>query len=332
MVPPTSERIAPIDYVKAAAIIAVVFTHAGAAPWDPHFSEYDRLLSGLWVDFQVPAFLLLSGFLYFRRSPIDLRGVGARLSRVLVPYLIASTIAQIVGLSGARGAWDVLFQFVTASSLGIYYYIFLLVSFTPTIWVLSRLPQRWLWLTLIVVWVLTLSAEIYARLFLIDSNTPRNLGSLFWLMRSPYWYAMFLTGWTAALHLPVLQRFMGERRHLAALLCLAGVASYAALVITQLWNTGGIGRMIYTLCVVGALALATRSLHIPAAIRFLSEASLALYLYHHLFQLALYRHVIEWPPVNRIFLMAFAGLAGATAICLLGRRLLGRRARSLLGT
>ncbi len=55
--------------------------------------------------------------------------------------------------------------------------------------------------------------------------------------------------------------------------------------------------MIYTLCVIGALALATGSLRIPVAIRFLSEVSLVLY-----------RHVIEW------------------------RRLLGRRARSLLGT
>ncbi|TFH21714.1 MAG: hypothetical protein E4H03_10030, partial [Myxococcales bacterium] len=78
-----------IDYIKALAIIAVVFTHAGLDPWSPSHTSTDRLLCQGWVDFHVTSFILVAGFLAARSGMMDARALGRRLVRILCPYLLA---------------------------------------------------------------------------------------------------------------------------------------------------------------------------------------------------------------------------------------------------
>jgi peptidoglycan/LPS O-acetylase OafA/YrhL len=155
------------------------------------------------------------------------------------------------------------------------------------------------------------------------------------LARNPlnYSYAIFLVGWCAACYPSQLRDLCDRYKVLAALLCLLGFAIWTASHLgVQRWHPGGIVRAGYTLSVVVALALLARKDRLPRLIRFLSENSLAIYLYHHMFQLMIASYLTGWHPAVRILTMGLVGLAGAGGLCLGGRRLLGSKARSLLGT
>lgn len=134
---PAAGRLAAIDVIKAAAIVAVVFQHSGVSFLDPRYGVWDRALRSTWGAFHVPAFLLVAGFLYARAEPIGLPEIRRRLGRVLVPYLILSPIAWWITQPGH----GLLFALATGSASGIYYFIFVLVGCIAFSWLLSRLPH-----------------------------------------------------------------------------------------------------------------------------------------------------------------------------------------------
>lgn len=329
----SGDRIGAIDFVKAIAIVAVAFTHSGEPPWTPVYSRWDFWLCGMLPNFQVPAFLLVSGFLYFRPAPIPSQVVWQRLIRVVVPYLIASTIAYGVGLAHATSLSEFAFQLATGSTLGIYYFIFLLALFVPTIWVLSRLPARAVAALCIALWAIAILTEAFAYARLIDPDRKPTLEGLFWLARSPlnFTYAMFVSGWLAAHHRKRLMQLAQRRRPLLLVGSVGGIALFVAFAAWWPWAAAGVLRMIYTLSVVVLITLMTSRWHVPAAVHFLSVSSLGLYLYHHMVQAALQGFVHAWWPPTRILTLVSLGLLGAAVWCRLGIAALGARARVLLG-
>jgi peptidoglycan/LPS O-acetylase OafA/YrhL len=344
---PLGGRWHAIDHIKAAAIVAVVFTHAGRGTGAPEASA-DFLLTSLWTHFQVPAFLFASGFLYASRSGVDWNGVARRLSRLLLPYLIASFAVIALGralapasgipwpppvanLSGA--AW----QLATASALGVYYYVLVIALCIPWIWPLSRSGRAGAWALLLGCIFLTfaLDAGLVRRLS-VDLDRWLGGGLAFWRARDPFenfQLGYFAAGWLAALELPALVRF--RARHPAA----AGGGAAAGIAVG--WTAfagwlpiplGAFGRVIYVVAVLAALALATRSRPAGALLRLLGDASLCIYLYHRLFQLLAEPVTGAWFPVPRILGQVAVGLAGACLLAWTGRRLLGEaRARRWLG-
>ncbi len=74
-------RFSSVNYIKAAAIIAVVMSHAVLPVWDPRFTAVDLALGAKWTAYHVPSFLALSGFLYWSGEPIALATVGRRMLR-----------------------------------------------------------------------------------------------------------------------------------------------------------------------------------------------------------------------------------------------------------
>ena len=326
-------RIAAVDFVKAVAIVAVAVTHSGVPPWAPVYSAWDFWLCGILVNFQVPAFLFVSGFLYRRAAPIPGRVMGRRLARVVVPFLVASAVAYALGFARARTAGELLFQLATASTLGIYYFVFLLAMFVPTIWVLSRLPERAVRGLCAALWLVAVATEVYAYVRIVDTTRPPTLEGLFWLARSPFNfnYAMFVSGWVAAAHAGRLADVAAHHRPAVLAASLAGIALFVAVAARWPWATPGGLRMLYTLSVVSLIAAVTRTWRVPALLRFLSTASLGLYLYHHMVQIPLQPAVRAWWPLARILTVAGAGLVGAGVLCRLGTAVLGRRARTVLG-
>jgi len=322
-----------VDFVKAAAIVAVAFTHAGRGPWMPGYSPWDYWLCAVWVNFQVPAFLAVSGFLYHRRTPIAGSEVRTRLVRLLVPYLLASAVAYALGVARAASAGDLLFQLVTGSAVGIYYFIFLLALFIPTTWTLSRLGAARVRTLCVALWAIAIATELYAHWRIIDPTRPPSLTGFFWLMRSPftYTYATFVTGWVVAEHLAPITAWVRRHRRAVAGACALGMALYALTAGLRPQLTPGGLRMLYTASVVGAIVLATVGLRAPAFVAFLSNASLGLYLYHHLAQLWFAPAVAAWPAPLRIVATALGGLAAAALLCRVGARVLGQRARLWLG-
>lgn len=327
------DRLPAIDFVKAAAIVAVALTHSGLPPWVREHSSWDYWLCSVLVNFQVPAFLFVSGFLYYRPDPVPGRVVAQRLMRIVVPYLVASAVAYGLGFARAHDPREILFQLATASTLGIYYFIFLLAMFVPTIWGLSRLRPEQLLALCAGLWVIAVATEIYAHARIIDPQRPPTLEGLFWLARSPFnfTYAMFVTGWVAAPRAARLRSIAA--RHPVPVLAsnLAAIGLFVVGAVAWPWANAGTLRMLYTFGVIGTIGIFLGASPVPRLVRFLSTASLGLYLYHHMAQIPLQPYVRSWPPPARILAVAAAGLLGSGLVCALGTALLGRRARVLLG-
>jgi fucose 4-O-acetylase-like acetyltransferase len=343
MAPRTARgRLPVLDHLKAAAIVAVVVTHAGRAPWHAARSDWDFLLTKSWTSFHIPTFLFVSGFLYARGARSGSREIGRRLARVLLPYLVASTVVQVLGLSRARCGRghapavclrDVLFDYVTASSLGVYYYVLLIAFCIGTTWFLARAPRWALWAA----WCGCLSYTA-----LVDFHPATRLAvaftsdARFWSLRDPlsqFHLGFFLSGWLAALVLPRLaaarDRWPVTVLGACALLGAAGVLARGG----RLFPVGsGIPRVLYSFGVIGLLAVGLRARAPGRLATFLSEASLGLYLFHGVVERLAEPVTYHWPAPLRILAQAGVGLGGAGAALLLGRRLLGRgAARRWLG-
>ena len=318
-VPDPQVRFPAVDYIKAAAIVAVVFTHGGVAPWSPEWSSWDYALRRSWVSFHVPSFLIVSGFLYARVSPVDLSGVGARLGRVLLPYLIASAVVFLTPFALDSGFRGIATALATASALRIYYYIFAFACCTPLIWPLSCMGR--------VIPVVVLAALVVYFVALPFYPRMRLVWSLFWIMRDPlamFYFGYFIVGWLAALWLPGIAALCDRYRGVAWLLCVAGIGIWVGTQAGQFFPASvQLFRPIYTLGVIGIVVFLTRRLRVPSAVRFLSEATLPIYLWHHVFQLATLDYTLAWHPAARILAMFAVGIGGSVAVCLLSRRLLG---------
>jgi fucose 4-O-acetylase-like acetyltransferase len=320
-------RLDGIDFLKAAAITAVVFAHSGvfsarATPWD-------RWLTGRWVWFHVPTFLLVSGFLYCRRDPVPLAEVGARLGRLLLPYAVVSLAVLASGVGGrpatlGEAAW----RLATGSALGVYYFVPVLAACELLIWPLSRLREPGVAGFVGLCLAYALASALAPRLALpLDP---------FWAARSPtesFWGGYFVLGWLAALGWPRLAELAIRHRGWVILACVGGIALWFHGVggrISPRWSV--LTRVAYTLSVAGALLLATRGRRAPPALRFLSEASLAIYLLHAPLLTASYFPVAGWSPLARIPFQVALGLGGSSLLALAARRALGRaRARRWLG-
>lgn len=136
------DRLAPIDYIKAAAIVAVVATHAGANPWLADATAFDRIIRGSLVMFHVPSFLLIAGFLYGAQPVLSTADLGRRLQRILVPYLVASLVVIALGSAKPANLGDAVLMLATGSALGTYYFVFVLAASVMAMYVLTRLSPR----------------------------------------------------------------------------------------------------------------------------------------------------------------------------------------------
>lgn len=321
-----TRRYLEIDVLKVVGITTVVMIHGARPPWHPELSALELWLGHL-TRFAVPAFLFASGFLYASRDPVPGATTRRRLRRVLVPYLIASLAAQawwqLRGQASPGGslALDLLF----GSSFGPYYYVFvaaLLIALTP--WIPRLRPRA----------LPALAAGLVLAQWALDAAVLWPL-PFYWHLRNPLlWWAYFAVGWLVRLHYEAVARWLGARRGpLVAALAAAALALTAAsahsgpllLVRSAAWLDVWV---ILALC----FALSCGARHSPPWLRWLSDASYAIYLFHLFF---LYAVKLRFPPERgdaaSILLPWAAGLAGSLALIAGLQRLLGRRSRGLIG-
>jgi len=329
----TATRLHAIDHLKAWAIVAVVFTHApGPLGFGlPSHPTWRGVLAHAWTPFHVPSFLFASGLLYALAAtgPVPLRSVGSRLARVLLPYAVASLLVQAMGLAPQGDLARVVVQLATASSLGIYYYVFLISVCVALLWPISRLPGSLLW----IVWGGCVALEVA---YVVDPGLRPFPLKWMWSLRDPlenFALGFFLSGWLAAGH---LDRLSGWReRHPGWLWCLSGLGVVLGLAYNLGWRPiplGALPRMLYTFSVIGVFALATSRRPVGPVVRFLSEAGLGLYLFHAIPQILTRPWTGPWGEPRHILAEVCIGLGAATLWLLAGRRLLGpERARRWLG-
>ena len=322
-----SQRISALDWLKALAMLAVAINHAGPYLMGPRSTAFDHVVRGGLVAFHVPTFLVVSGFLYSRQSPQGLAVIGQRLSRFLVPYLVGSALALALGFAQVRAPLDVLKHLAFGSALGIYYYIFLLAIFTACIWPLSRMRTVW------IAGLLAASCGYALASGLVPGIAVRE--SMYWFMRDPlHLGGYFLCGWLAAAWRAPLAGLERRWRALVAIVATLCVAAWLAAVLEALPATlRPFLRAGYTLSVVWLVVVLVPIRPVPRIVRFLSDSTLTLYLYHMMIEVRLLPYAMPLPSWLRTPLLALAGLGGASALLLAGRALLGRtRARWLLGS
>lgn len=320
-------RVHSFDHLKAWAIVAVVFTHAGPDSFTPSGPGGVWFLSKVWTAFHVPSFLFVSGFLCARSRPISAAGLTSRLVRLLLPYLVASGLALLLVVPPSTpGA--ALYALLTGSAFGIYYYVFAF-----TLCLLATVPLSWLSRrTALALWALYTLYSLAASL----EPSLRLSHDLFWLVRNPldiYTLGFFLSGWLAALYGPELARLAS--RAPAALPLAAGAAALLGAGMESgvlPFALEGLNRVPYTFGVIGLFVWLTRARPAGAATYLLSEATLGIYLYHFFFVSWLRPTADALGPWPGFGLLLAAGLLGGVGVVWGARRLLGEpRGRHWVG-
>ena len=314
--------------MKAIAIIAVVVTHAGPSPWLPGASAFDQVVRGSLAVFHVPSFLLLAGFLYAAHPVLSTPDLSRRMQRLLVPYVVASVVVLTLGFAQPATRTEALFMLVTGSSLGIYYFVFLLAESVTLTYLMTHLSPRAPCLALGAAfgwWLL--------KPLLTASPPTRGLPS-FWSFRDPLWFgAYFFVGWNVRRRWGRVRRLLESYRTpltiLAALVCLIHVSIWPDTRTTYL---DPFARGAYVLSVVGLIISATQNARVLPVVRFLSEASYTVYLYHSLFITAASPFVSSLDAPLRTLTLTSVGLLGSSALVYLGRRTLGGASRLTLGS
>jgi len=319
-------RFPGIDAIKAAGIVTIVLIHALPPAWDASATPLERWLQQV-TRFGVPGFLLASGFLY-AGAPGGLDTALRRLRRILVPYAIASLLAQLwhAAHGEASPTGSVVKDFLFASSFGPYYYVFVivwLVALTPAI---ARLPRAAL--PAIAVALLVAQWGVDAA-----GAWPQDF---YWHLRNPLlWWAYFFVGWWLRLERARIEARIAPRRAgvvaaLAAAVIVLAIAGSEVSGLPRLTARSAAWLDVYAiLAFFGAAAgLATA----PRWLRALSDATYTVYLFHLFFLYAAQQALgASGRGAGSVLVPFAAGLAGSLALVAVARRVLGARARDWLG-
>ncbi len=323
-----TRRYAEIDALKAAGIVAVILIHSMRAELAPSISPLEVWL-GHVTRFGVPAFLFASGVLYATRSRVRAGTTGRRLRRILVPYTMASLLAQGwhhgVGLPTTTGS--PVTDLLLGASFAPYYYVLeitVLVLVTPLFGRLGGGALAGLAVLLPAQW-------FFAAAVAPDAVHP------FWQIRNPLlWWGYFAAGWVVREHHAAIVAWIAPRSR-------AFVATSGAIVAALAIASGADGPQIavrsaawlnvYAILATLFAATCNRS-HSPAPVRYLSDATYAIYLLHLFFVYSVARHLHMEPGRADLVVMGTlsgAGLLGSLAVVAVTRRLLGPRSRDLIG-
>ncbi len=146
----------------------------------------------------MPGFLAASGYLYATREVVPLAVTLGRLRRVLLPYLLASALAQLYWWASGtpRAPLRILLELLDASSFGPYYYVFVITTMILLTPLLARIPPR----GMCALWVL-LFATYGLRIAIASTGLERDPADLYWFIRDPtHGGTYFVAGWLCALY------------------------------------------------------------------------------------------------------------------------------------
>lgn len=321
------QRIATVDWMKAIAIVAVVVTHAGGDAWSAS-SGFERMLRGSVVQFHVATFFVVAGFLATNAPVLAPQVLRARLQRILVPYVVASAGVFASGLNTPSGLGPALYMLGTGSALGIYYFIFNLTACYLIAFLLTRIDPKMVEYALVVTLVWWVIAP-----FVVEAPPNARSVTTFWTFRDPTrYFPYFAVGWLARLRFDALQGvWQRHRRALFATSCLAA-AAYLAASEDLIGTPAGIpARALYVMAVLAIMAFCTEHSKSTGVVRFLSESSYTIYLFHMFFVAPVLPYFANTSTIVRMVVVTSVGLGGASVLVLVGRAALGPRSRALIG-
>jgi peptidoglycan/LPS O-acetylase OafA/YrhL len=323
-------RYGEIDLIKAVSILVVALIHSLPFFRDPDLSSVESWLLHV-TKFAVPGFLFCSGFLQASASGgAQMAQTRRRLTRLLPPYLVASLIALVwrTWREGSLGPATWMRDLAFGAAFGPYYYIFVIVALTLAVPLIRRCSGRQLWL----LFCLMLPLQ-----WVLSNVLAFHVIPLFWHLRNPLtWSSYFVLGWLLAERRTSVNDWIARNRIPA---CSGLTGLVLAIGVISWWEPPGIwaetADMMLVYAVLSLLFVASQGRRLDARpIRYLSDASYSIYLYH-LFFIEMAKPWVTAPPGEfRIAALAVpwgAALLGSVTVVSVGRVLLGSRARRWLG-
>ena len=188
----TGQHYPVIDLLKLILTVGIVFRHAELVGLEGRSDTFDLLNRGMMLitEVCVPLFFVLSGFLYFRNVPKepDVKffwgKTRSRVFSLLIPYLIANTVAFVCYWLAYRYAPDMmsgffgddwknpLFVFWTGPvNLSLWFIRDLIIAciMAPAIYLLVRYTRIWGVLALAAVWFFVASSPWYNLWFTLGA-------------------------------------------------------------------------------------------------------------------------------------------------------------------
>jgi fucose 4-O-acetylase-like acetyltransferase len=329
-------RYPELDVIKAAAIVAVVLIHSVRPVFVPGLSLWEEVILRV-TRFAVPAFLTVSGFLYYSATPLDLRTLARRYRRLLMPYLCVSLAAYVYGRQFPQhlvipSLWEAL---LVGGTFGPYYYVFVLATLIPFTWVLSRLP----WPALLGVTLVAVLATVHAQVSWVTGQSGSFWRPIsFWAVRSPQvWAGWFVSGWVAAAGRPRVFAFALRYRTWLLGLWSALIAGWIGIVCTPRVPAllAGFADLGVTAANIAGLLVVSRGItKLPGIMNRLSSWTYPLYLLHPFFVYASQDGLasqLGLSPLPSALVSWCAGLCGGIVVTALVRRVAGPYSRDLVG-
>jgi surface polysaccharide O-acyltransferase-like enzyme len=321
------ERFAEVDGLKAIGILAVVLIHSTRSFWDPSQSLGEHELKQV-LRFAVPGFLAVSGFLYATDGSIPLKLSLDRLRRVLFPYFVASISAE--AFWAIRGAPHDLatigYNLAIANSFGQYYYVFVLLPLVLVSPLLVKLPRRLLW-------ILFLGCLVLQGLY--EMHVIGGFNAI-WRVRNPImWWPYFLMGWLARLHYQRLRAWVIHNRSFAGIMfCIGVLACWQVRRIPELSDLESLAGWVGIFASIGLIFVLSCGREVNAFVRWLSEATYAIYLFHLFFVVpgvaSIRAQFGAFEPLTIASIWCI-GLIGSVGIVVIARTALGDRSRDVVG-
>ncbi len=287
--------------------------------WQAGHTSVDYWLRA-WLIFAVPAFIVVAGYLARTDAAMPWAVLRARMLRVLIPYLIAASLWYAIGYAAWPGLAGAAWELVFGSTLGIYYFLPVMILCLMLGAFISRLPAWGAWAVLGICCVYILAIALKPSL----GPAP----SLFWGTRNPlvqFWFGFFLIGW-----LGIPEQIAARIAPLGLLLgVLVSGAAMLAMRIHGPPFAEGPARIVFATLMVAAL---WRARFRAPGMEILSETTLGVYLFHYPIATLLYERALHWTPVPRLLAVTSTAYLLTLGLCLAARLLLGLpRARFYLG-
>ncbi len=327
------QRFPEIDVLKCTGILAVVYIHSISTSFTPKnplgifFADFTR--------FAVPGLFFAAGFLFDKKKDATAAIVKKNLLRLLPPYLFCSLCLQFLNVPGLTvrlenlHAWLLIHNLIFCDTLGIYYYIFVLLYLFAGALVLRNLPDKWV-LALWGLSALLLIAFVKGRIGFAMS-------SMFLIFRHPCFHLFgFLSGWVFSLYYKPVGSFL--RQYPTRLIGGGLLLTAAVLVYTRMngnFDSFPILTQVFIYTWIAVLVTAgMQATRLPGVVVFISNCSYGIYLLH----LPLVRAYQSFYPawsVDYYFMPALVswcgGLAGSILIIRIAQKICGPYSRYLVG-
>ena len=269
-----------VDRVKAIAILCVVGIHCQPLLGFGRTDMFGRLFPS-FTEWAVPAFFFVGGYVRFRQKPYASGTTRRWLTRLLLPYVVASVLAlvfrrYVLAEPITLGALPL--TLLVGSAWDPYYFVPLFTGVLLFSHTLARWPRTAPWLC-----ALFLAFLVLVR-WQPDLDPLWRAAGFRGIVRSPlFWWGYFFAGWTVRQIIPDGQRWPSALAAVVAAVSLLVIHAESSLLIKAIARVGA------------SIAIPVTILYLPlpprlsAATAILSAYSFETYLFH-LFAVALFTH------------------------------------------